>query len=322
MNIEQLKRANFDDIVFDGRNKQYGAYELRKLYWKRLLIALAITMVLVIIGFFLFRAFGKEDVTKKVVNKQDLQIKEYNVGQKKKQEQKKVEKKEVVKKQEVKVVQNTEPVIKKDVTTPPARTEEKDNAKNLGQQNKAGSDEEIEKNPGAKDADGDGIADAEDVCPSTYGDAHSPLGKGCPMPSDKDEDGIADADDKCPTVNAKTGKYYGTVGLGCPEKPVDAVETKVDVAAAFKGNWIQYLSNTIEYPEDAQENGIEGRVTVKYIVDLHGNISDVKAVSGPQELRKEAERAVRASSGKWTPAQKGGQAVKAYGSQVVTFQLE
>ena len=319
MKTSELQTATFTDIVFDGRNKEYGAYELRTLYWKRLLIALLITTILVIIGFFFFRIFGKEEIARRVIPKHEFLVKEYTTGQKKRTEQKKVEKKDTPKEQKLKVVQNTEPIITKDATKPPERTEDKENAKNTGQTHQDGDDEEKNKKDGNNaDSDGDGIADTDDICKNTYGVENSPLGKGCPMPLDRDEDGIADTDDICPTVNAQTGKYTGTIGKGCPEKPKEEVITKPDEVATFRGDWASFLSNNIEYP-DTEDEGV---VIVKYIVDLNGNISDVKAVSGSVELRKEAERAVRSSSGRWAPAKLGGKPVKAYGSQKVVFKRE
>lgn len=51
MDNTQLARASFDDIVFEGRNKAYGAFVLRRLYGKHLtralLIAIALFAVLV-----------------------------------------------------------------------------------------------------------------------------------------------------------------------------------------------------------------------------------------------------------------------------------
>ncbi|MGB4770862.1 MAG: energy transducer TonB [Chitinophagaceae bacterium] len=46
MDPNKIKDADLLDIVFEGRNKEYGAYELRKKYNKRLTTALAITMAL------------------------------------------------------------------------------------------------------------------------------------------------------------------------------------------------------------------------------------------------------------------------------------
>jgi protein TonB len=41
MEIQQISRADILDILFDGRNKDYGAYQLRKTYNRRLTKALA-----------------------------------------------------------------------------------------------------------------------------------------------------------------------------------------------------------------------------------------------------------------------------------------
>lgn len=46
MDPNKIKDADLLDIVFEGRNKEYGAYELRKKYNKRLTTALLITMAL------------------------------------------------------------------------------------------------------------------------------------------------------------------------------------------------------------------------------------------------------------------------------------
>ena len=40
MQAEQVLKSSVLDIVFDGRNKEYGAYELRKHYNNRLLLSL------------------------------------------------------------------------------------------------------------------------------------------------------------------------------------------------------------------------------------------------------------------------------------------
>src|SRR5437016_7729234 len=46
MQAEQVLKSSILDIVFDGRNKEYGAYELRKHYNNRLLLSLGGTAIL------------------------------------------------------------------------------------------------------------------------------------------------------------------------------------------------------------------------------------------------------------------------------------
>lgn len=51
MNSTKILSAPLIDIVFDGRNKDYGAYALRKTYSKRMLIALFVTVIIVTLAF-------------------------------------------------------------------------------------------------------------------------------------------------------------------------------------------------------------------------------------------------------------------------------
>lgn len=60
MNTLELKNASFDDLVFNERNKAYGAYELRTNYNKRLRIALLITFVIPISYIIYAKIFDKK----------------------------------------------------------------------------------------------------------------------------------------------------------------------------------------------------------------------------------------------------------------------
>ena len=51
MDINKILSADFLDILFEGRNKQYGAYELRKTYNSRLTKALLVTAALALLIF-------------------------------------------------------------------------------------------------------------------------------------------------------------------------------------------------------------------------------------------------------------------------------
>jgi len=56
MEIKNIMDADILDIIFEGRNKDYGAYDLRKSYNRRLiksLISTALILVLLFIGYFL-----------------------------------------------------------------------------------------------------------------------------------------------------------------------------------------------------------------------------------------------------------------------------
>ena len=58
MTSTDILKANLLDIVFENRNKQYGAYVLRKYYPTRLTIALLSTLTISFLAFFIFRNSG------------------------------------------------------------------------------------------------------------------------------------------------------------------------------------------------------------------------------------------------------------------------
>ena len=84
--------------------------------------------------------------------------------------------------------------------------------------------------------------------------------------------------------------------------------------------WSRFLNKYLRYPQEAQDQGVQGMVVVQFIVDREGNVSDVEAVSGPMELRAEAVRVIK-KSGKWTPAIQNGNKVRSYKKQPIVFRL-
>ena len=68
--------------------------------------------------------------------------------------------------------------------------------------------------PEPVDADGDGVTDSDDRCPTTpQGDHPNPAQRGCPM-IDTDGDGVFDEDDQC--VNEPQGDHPDPARRGCP----------------------------------------------------------------------------------------------------------
>ena len=51
MDVNKILNADFLDILFDGKNKEYGAYQLRKNYPKTMAKALIITAALLVLVF-------------------------------------------------------------------------------------------------------------------------------------------------------------------------------------------------------------------------------------------------------------------------------
>lgn len=50
MDVNKIQSADILDIIFDGRNKEYGAYDLRKTYNKRMIKALVGTILIILLA--------------------------------------------------------------------------------------------------------------------------------------------------------------------------------------------------------------------------------------------------------------------------------
>jgi periplasmic protein TonB len=275
MEVSKILSADILDIIFEGRNKEYGAYELRKTYNRRLTIALVATaalLALLFLGYVLGNMINKNNDKKDMVV-QDVQLEEV------KQEEKKPEppppppppkpeppKVEIAKFTPPKIVKDEE--VKEDEKPPEVEKLEETKIGTINQE---------------------GLKDEGIVAPPV-----SDAGKG--------------------VVEAPKAV----------EEDWDKTFTKVEIESEYPGGtsaWARYLNKTLQYPEDAIANEVQGQVVVQFIVDKEGNVSDVQAVSGPDELKREAERVIK-KSGKWKPAVQNGREVKSYKKQPVTFKLE
>lgn len=106
------------DLVFEGRNQSYGAYQLRKSTGKRNLWALIIVALAAVLLYLGLQLQRMAEANKKVENTQAVALAKLNTEKKK---EAKVEKKEIIRQEPEKVVEQvkssvkfTAPVIKKD----------------------------------------------------------------------------------------------------------------------------------------------------------------------------------------------------------------
>ena len=84
----------------------------------------------------------------------------------------------------------------------------------------------------------------------------------------------------------------------------------------------KYLAQSVKYPVIAQENGIQGRVFVKFVIAADGSVTNVE-VARPFDpnLDKEAVRVVK-SMPKWTPGKQRGKAVRVSYTVPINFVLQ
>lgn len=274
MEVNKILSADVLDIIFEGRNKEYGAYELRKSYNRRLTIALVTTAVLIallFLGYILANTISASNKKDMVV--QDVQLEDVKTEEAKNEpppppppkppEPPKVE---MAKFTPPKIVKDEE--VKEDEKPP--EIEKLEDTK-IGTVNQEGIKDEGITAPPVQD-DGKGVVEA---------------------PKKDDED-------------------------------YDKTFTKVEIESEYPGGqaaWMRYLGKSLKYPQEAIDNEVQGTIVVQFIVDKEGNVSDVEAVSGAQELRDEAIRVIK-KSGKWTPAVQNGRQVKSYKKQPIVFKLE
>lgn len=264
------------DLVFDGKNKEYGAYRLREATGRRNVAALLWTFgILLAIGLAVFAKMQVEAyLASRVTVETDVELSQ--LAQKK---EVKVERKEPVKvEQEQKVVEKvkssvkfTAPEIKKDNEVKP-----EDELKN--QDELAKSTTAI----GSFDVKGNDEAAGEVL------KAKEVVAQEVP----KQEEKVFDVVEQMPSFPGGPNALF------------------------------QYLSKNIRYPAVAEENGVQGRVVVTFVVERDGSITDVRvAKSVDPSLDKEAARVVK-SMPHWIPGKQNGSPVRVKYTVPVTFQLQ
>jgi protein TonB len=83
-----------------------------------------------------------------------------------------------------------------------------------------------------------------------------------------------------------------------------------------------WIGQNLNYPEIAAENGISGRVFVKFVVEANGSITNVQLVRGVDPaLNKEAIRVIKASP-KWAPGKQRGKPVRVSFTFPINFVLQ
>jgi protein TonB len=268
MESNKILEADILDIIFEGKNKEYGAYQLRKTYNRRLtkaMLGMGVLLAFLLGGYFLSGlhaapgnrpVVGPDDSLSEIVTKKDDPIivppKPVPI--------------QIKTKQFTSIIQIVKEV--KPEERPPEQADIVDTK--IGTINQGG------------------IKDEGITAP----------------PSDGDR-GVVAAPQK--TEN--------------DDLPFMAVEKDAEYPGGMTA-WKRYMDRNFRYPDDGFNIGVEGVVVVQFVVDKDGNVSDVHAISGPDNggLREEAVRVIK-KSGKWIPALQNGTFVKAYRKQPVVFKI-
>ncbi|MHA4809563.1 energy transducer TonB [Flavitalea flava] len=271
MEVNKILSADILDILFDGKNKAYGAYDLRKSYNRRMYKSLLITgsvLTLLLLGYFLSNL--QAGSSKVAMNIKDIDLASVET-------EKKIE----------------PPVIIPPKIDPPKVEMKQFTPPKIVKDDQVKADEK----PPEQDK-------LDDTKIGTI-----------------NQEGVKDEGITAPPV---TDGNRGVVEAP-KEEDYDKTFIKVEVESSYPGGvgaWSRFLHKELRYPEEAQNNEIQGPVVVQFIVDKEGNVSEVKAISGPEKggLREEAVRVIK-KSGKWTAAIQNGHTVKSYKNQPIGFSM-
>lgn len=267
------------DMVFDGKNKSYGAFQLRKGTSGRNIKSLIILVIAAALvgGFLAWKVIEQKQAEQQAAYMEAMELSKLQ-KEAKKQEKKEVVKPKVEPKKEIPVARQTQkftaPVIKKDELV-----KEENQIKQMDK-----LDDKVavgtENHEGTKDRNVEAVRN--DIAVNT------------PPPAPKEE---------------VTNKVFDVVEV-MPSFP------------GGQGALMSYLNSHTKYPVVAQENGVQGRVTVSFVVERDGSITDVHVVrSVDPSLDREAARVI-SSMPNWQPGKQNGSAVRVKFNVPVQFKLQ
>jgi protein TonB len=283
MNTTNIYKADFLDILFEGRNKDYGAYELRRSEDRRVRKALMGTasIALVIIGGYVLgntvkpmeTAIRTEAHTTTVLK--DL----------------------AVPPPEDKVI--PPPLPANPTPPPPAASSIKVATPTITPDELVRAQDEVVKL--------DSIGNKTIALTTTEGDDINGRDLGSLL---------GQAGGTGHVVEAPSGG--GNTDIDKPYTFVEMMPSFPGGDAALA----KYLRDNVHYPRVAQENEIQGSVFVQFIVDRQGNITDVKTVGATKGggLEDEAMRVVKKMP-KWKAGRQNGEFVNVQFSLPIRFTL-
>ncbi|MBN8678662.1 MAG: energy transducer TonB [Chitinophagales bacterium] len=134
-------------------------------------------------------------------------------------------------------------------------------------------------------------------------------------------------DDTPPTLDPP-GNGTAVIELPAPpedDNPVDPfVVSRMPSFPGGEAEMFRWISQNLDYPEQARESGVSGQVVLQFLVAKDGTIQDIQVVKTPAGgavLGKEAIRVVQ-SMPRWTPGEHNGKPVKVKFTLPLRFNLQ
>lgn len=156
----------------------------------------------------------------------------------------------------------------------------------------------------------------------------------CNDQSEKTSTASTDTTNKTPSTVAapkKRGKVTTTMASTATnnktmKKDKMGYYNATETAPVFKGGQSDlenYITNHIEYPQEAVDNNIEGVVNVQFTIDENGKVGNVKTIGNNlgHGLEDAAVRVV-SQMPNWKPGQIKGENVKAWYTLPIVYKIE
>ncbi len=272
------------EMVFEGKNKEYGAYVLRSGTSSRNLKSLLILLIAAALigGYLVYKVQADKAAAERTAYMEQLEISKLKEQARNEERDKpNVEKPKIEPIKELPQVRETQkftaPVIKKDEL--------------VKEDNQMKAMDELDANTAV------GIKDQEGTKDRTIEAARVAVVEAAPV-------------EVTEVVQQEVSQKIHEVVEQPPQFP------------GGQAALLSWLSQNIHYPPVAEENGIYGRVVVSFVVESDGSISNVQVVRGVDpSLDKEAVRVTKAMP-KWLPGKQNGQAVRVKYNLPVTFKLQ
>ena len=276
-----LSSKEWRDLVFEGRNQEYGAYDLRKNSDKRhnksmILVIIALALIIVVgltfntVSNFIFQEDIKDEANQELVNVN--MAAEEEEEEEEEQERVEMEQPEALPEEILNTIKVTELAIVEDSEVTP--------------------EDEIKSQDELKETQ------------TAFGQTNFDQGT-------DDRNVVREHKEEIIVEEKKPEKEeVCRAGEQMPQFP------------GGDGELMKFLRDNIVYPAMAQENNVQGKVIVQFVVTKTGDIGEVKVVkSVDRDLDNEAVRLVKKLP-KFIPGRMNGQAVNVWYTLPVQFKLQ
>ncbi len=280
-----LSSKEWTDVIFEGKNKEFGAYELRRQSDKRhnrAVIFVLIGLILVLIGGYFWGMYS-----------------DYRREQRELELQAQLE-------QQLADIAAAEAEDPEEVEEVPQAVEEPQREEALPEEI-LNTIKDTEISIAADEEVTEDITSKDDVAESTAAAGSTTFDQG--------------TDD----LNVVREHKEEIIVEEKHEPVKEEIFTAVEQMPQFpggEGELLKYISTHIKYPTMAAENNIQGRVVVKFVVQKDGKVGEVVVLRGKDpDLDKEAVRVVKTLPN-FIPGKMNGQAVNVWYTLPINFKLQ